>query len=366
MTSPPSNHARSTSFRLLLAVALLLLAMGEARAAEPEMPEEPPTVLEDLDDVENDGLPRGSTAAGERWTWLTDNLRWAIDVAGRADVPTDGASSAHGGFLGLDLHKVVSTQTRDLGTLLVQLYAEDDDGDWQYTTRLLYFNYLASGRGGFNIRLGHILVPYGLNLPSRTPGTLRQFITGPNVGFKADWGASINGVLPAWNYEVSLTRGSGRNIEGSDHPYLVSGRVGSSMERPFSAGLSALEGKVLTETGVIRRSRLGADLRWQGGPIDLLATASVGQDEKSTEIVNAFAEISWRSPNETVLAYAQGRLSRKRPGHAWSETSYATLGARLHVARHYWLSADYRRGLTSRSRKANPDVARIQLRYRFF
>lgn len=364
--SPPSSSCRFAPLPVFIAIALLLLALGEARAAEPDTPEEPSATLEDLDELGDDRLPLGDPPVGELPTWLTDNLRWAVDVAGRIDLPTNGDSSVRHEFLGVDLHKVVSTETRDLGTLLIQLYLKDDDGDWEYTTRLLYFNYLASGGGGFNVRVGHILVPFGLNLPSRTPGTLRQFITKPNVGFKADWGASINGVLPSWNYEVSLTRGSGRSIEGSHDPYLVSGRLGSSMERPFSAGLSALHGKVLTDAGLIRRTRLGADLRWEGGPIDVLATASVGQDETTTEIVNGFAEMSWRSPTEMVLAYLQGRLFMSRPDHEWTETSYATIGARLHIARHYWLSADYRRGITSESRDSSPDVARIQVRYRFF
>jgi len=234
--SPPSSSCRFAPLPVFIAIALLLLALGEARAAEPDTPEEPSATLEDLDELGDDRLPLGDPPVGELPTWLTDNLRWAVDVAGRIDLPTNGDSSVRHEFLGVDLHKVVSTETRDLGTLLIQLYLKDDDGDWEYTTRLLYFNYLASGGGGFNVRVGHILVPFGLNLPSRTPGTLRQFITKPNVGFKADWGASINGVLPSWNYEVSLTRGSGRSIEGSHDPYCRAHSPHPAWSRPPLGG----------------------------------------------------------------------------------------------------------------------------------
>lgn len=355
--------------RSALAVAALVLAGSlavQVNAGAPTTDDAEAAVAADLDQSPDEELPLGDLSGEGRWSVLTDNLRWALDVAGRLDVNTRDGSLTHVEFVGIDLHKVVSTSKRDIGTLLIQLYGKGVDGDWKYTTRLLYFNYLASGGGGFNIRIGHILVPYGLNLPSRTPGSLRQYITGRDIGFKADWGASVNGVLPAWNYEISLTRGSGVDFKSHDSPYLVSGRVGSSFGRPLVAGLSALYGDVLGKQGVVRKARVGADVRWLGGPVDVRAEVSYGSDDRTTDVLNTFGEISWWSPEESFMAYVQGRFFMTKPANDWQETSYLTVGARIHVLRHIWLSADYRYGFTRDSRAQKPDVFRAQLRYRFF
>ena len=173
-------------------------------------------------------------------------------------------------------------------------------------------------------------------------------------------------MLPEWNYEISLTRGSGVDFKSHDSPYLVSGRVGSSMERPLVVGLSALYGDVLGKKGVVRKARVGADVRWLGGPVDVRAELSYGRDDRTTDVLNTFAEISWWSPEESVMAYVQGRFFMTKPANDWQETSYLTVGARIHVLRHIWLSAEYRHGFTRDSRAQKPDVFRAQLRYRFF
>lgn len=361
----PANRTRSTA--LCLAIWFWVGgAASNARAEEPSTLDAEAAVAEDLDQTPDEELPLGELPSEGRWSFLTDNLRWAVDVAGRIDVNTEDGSLSHSEFVGIDIHKVVSTSKRDLGTLLIQLYGKGTDNEWEYITRLLYFNYLASGRGGFNIRFGHILVPYGLNLPSRTPGSLRQYLAGPNIGFKADWGASINGVLPHWNYEIALTRGSGVEFKSRDAPYLVSGRIGSSLDRPFVFGISALYGDVLRKSGVVRQSRVGVDLRWLGGPIDARAEMSYGKNDKTTDVINVFGELSWWSPEETYMAYVQGRLLMNRPESQWNEASYFTVGSRIHVFRYVWLSADYWHGLTADSRRQKPDVFRAQLRFRFF
>lgn len=310
-------------------------------------------------------LPEATIEGPEQWGWLTDNLRWAIDVAGRVVVPTEGGDVGHVEFFGIDTHKVISTSTRDWATMLVQLYARNREGESiEFTPRLVYVNFMASRRGALNARLGHILIPFGLNIPSLAPGTLRQFSTGQNVGFKVDWGTSINGVLPIGNYEIALSRGSGRKYISRDSPYLVSGRVGTPSGRSFVAGLSGLYGKVLLPGASLptTRHRVGVDLRWQGGPVDALAEIAYGDDE----VVNSFLELSWNSPLESLLVYAQGRLYMQRPAQDWERTAYFTLGTQWNVLRHIWLSADYRRGLSRTSREMRPDHFRMQVRYRFF
>lgn len=357
------------TFWILAALAIAITTGRESLAEDNGSPIESAAeaIQDDLDDIQADRLPLGVAPEGDKtWSWLTDNLRWAFDLAVRIDVDTKTGDLSHLEFFGVDIHKVVSTEHRDIGTLLVQLYGKGKDNDWKYTTRLLYFNYFASGGGGFNIRIGHILVPFGLNLPSRTPGTLRQFIAPKTVGFKADWGASVNGVLPDWNYEIALTRGSGVDFKSRDGPFLVAARVGTTFDRPLVLGLSALYGKILKGSRSVARSRIGFDLRWQAGPIDVLGEFSYGKNDRTAKEIDSFVELMWLTPLETIMLYVQGRAFANDAEDRWTGTYYFTAGSRLHIFGHIWLSADYKHGLTGRSRKKQPDLFRAQIRYRFF
>ena len=323
----------------------------------------------DLDQYPDEDLPEGRIPGGGQWGWLTDNLRWAVDLAGRVTVPVDQGDVGHQEFFGLDTHKVVSTSKRDWATVLVQLYLKNkDDQEVKFTPRLVYVNFMVSPKGMFNVRLGPILVPFGLNLPSLAPGTLRQFSTGKNVGFKVDWGTSLNGVLPVGNYEIALSRGSGSEYDSRNSPYLVSGRLGTPADRRFVVGLSGLYGKVLRPklTNPLQRYRVGLDLRWLGGPIDALAEVAYGEDKGDTPVLNSFLELSWNSPYESLLIYVQGRIYWQRPEQSWERTAYLTAGAQWNVIRHIWASAQYRQGLSRSSRDDRPDLFSAQLRYRFF
>ena len=321
---------------------------------------------------------RGSFEEGGAWSLLTDNLRWAVDIAGRINA-TESAGYTNQEFFGIDLLKTVSSEKRDIGTLIVQLYVDFHSdapawrNTWDFKVREMHFNYYITRRGGLNLRIGHIQIPYGLNLPPITGGTLRQFDTGPNLGHKVDWGTSLNGVNSKFVYEVALTRGSGFDYESDGDPYLVSGRIGTPTQRPFVIGASGLHGKVFNPRNgaIIDRTRIGVDTRWQGGPIDALAQVSIGRDhtgaQPKMDIVNSFLDLSWRTPTDALLLYAQGNLMMSRPtagsGGAWNKSSFLTIGAQLALAQHYWISADYRHELTS---AGVPDLFRVELRYRFF
>jgi len=362
---------RSRLLAILAALFGLLLALSP-----PALSEEPNSEASAEDSGENGfddlELPFGQIKAGDAWNFLTDNLRWAVDFAGRINA-TDNSGYTNQEFFGLDMHKVVSSSNRDIGTMLVQLYVDYHSdpppgrSNWDFKTRLLFFNYYVSGRGGLNVRLGHILVPYGLNLPSRTPGTLRQFDTAANLGLKVDWGTSVNGVLSKFNYEIALTRGSGMDYESENDPYLISGRVGTPSHLPLAMGISGLHGKILKNGRIIPRTRIGLDWRWMGGPVDVLAEISIGRDSHDKDIVNSFIDVSWRSPMESLLIYAQGNIMMNRKTtdryKAWEKTSYLTLGSQLALGTHYWLSADYRHEITDTGK---PDRVRVQIRYRFF
>ncbi len=365
--------------RISMAFATALLCGGVAAAGSPPNTEAN-TAQYQSPERSAGGLDtlRGKFPQDSALNFIKDNLRWAVDIAGRIKTDEDSGFT-NKQFFGIDLLKAVSTKKRDIGTLLVQLYVDRDSKappfreTWDFKVREFHFNYYVTRRGGVNLRIGHIQIPYGLNLPPITGGTLRQFDTGPNLGHKVDWGTSINGVNPRFVYEVALTRGSGFDYKDKGGPYLVSGRVGTPSQRAFVLGASALHGKVLSfkNGSIINRTRIGIDARWQGGPIDALAQVSLGQDNSTgkpkTDIANYFIDLSWRTPADSLLLYAQGRLSMERPSAssrgAWTKKSSLTVGAQLALARHYWISVDYQHELT---RSGAPDVMRFELRYRFF
>jgi hypothetical protein len=325
---------------------------------------------------------RGSFEESDGWSLLTDNLRWAVDIAGRVNSREDKGYTNQE-FFGIDLLKTVSTEKRDIGTLSVQLYADFHSDppairkSWDFKVRMLNFNYFVSPQGGLNLRIGHMLIPYGLNIPSETNGTLRQFDTPATIGHKVDWGTAVNGTLSNFVYEVALSRGSGLDYDSRRNPYLVSGRIGTPVERPFVLGASGLHGKVYKNGELTERTRIGIDSRWQGGPIEALAEVSIGRDDElagklevaqsKKDVVSAFLDLSWRSPSEALLLYAQGHLTMNRltagSDGVWDTTHEMTIGAQLALAQHYWISADYRHELTSTGK---PDLVRVQLRYRFF
>ena len=364
----------------VLAAALLcaMPAAGSAPSADTDTPQyqSPERSAGGLDTL------RGAFDRDGALSFLTDNLRWAVDIAGRIKA-RDDSGFTNQQFFGIDLLKTVSTKKRDIGTLIVQLYVDRDSNapqfreTWDFKVRQLFFNYHVTRRGGVNLRIGHIETPFGLNLPAVTGGTLRQFDSFPNLGLKPDWGTSINGVNSKFVYEVALTRGSGFDYKDKGDPYLVSGRIGTPNQLPFILGASGLDGKVINfKTGdIINRTRIGIDARWQGGPIDALAQVSVGQDNSEargkpkTDVNRYFLDLSWRTPADSLLLYAQGRLNMERPasssGGVWTKDSFLTIGAQLVLARHYWISADYRHELT-RNGQPEPDVVRFELRYRFF
>ena len=365
--------------RICTALATILLCGGMPAAGSPPNTEAD-TPQYPSPERSTGGLDtlRGTFQEGGALSLITENLRWAVDIAGRIKTNEDSGFT-NKQFFGIDLLKVVSTEKRDIGTLIVQLYVDRDSEapafreTWDFKVREFHFNYHVTRRGGVNLRIGHIQIPYGLNLPPITGGTLRQFDTGPNLGHKVDWGTSINGVNPNFVYEVALTRGSGFDYKDKGNPYLVSGRIGTPNQRPFVLGASALHGKVLNfkNGNIINRTRIGIDARWQGGPIDALAQVSLGRDNSigkpKTDIANYFLDLSWRTPADSLLLYAQGRLGMERLSAssrgAWTKKSSLTVGAQLALARHYWISADYQHELT---RSGAPDVVRFELRYRFF
>ncbi len=315
-----------------------------------------------------------TTAMSSEWD---QNQRFSIDLSSRVlhDFETDETATLQ--FIGIDYLKIFSNSGGDYGTLLLQPYITridnlkkrpaffDDEDDTEFVFRNFYYNYTGLGRGRFNIRLGHFELPYGLEQIYATNGTIQQFIQGPNLGLKVDWGVSLNGILPSFEYEVALTRGSGNAWETKGDPYVVSGRIGTSREKNLILGLSAMDGELFTNKEQTQsRSRYGVDFTWFVRSFTLKGELSTGKNE-STNVFNSFLELDWQSPYETSLLYLQFKRFSREGQQGWDDKNNLAIGARYEPDNHWQLDAQLSDDLSTMGAAAKHQVLGLQIRYRF-
>ena len=331
---------------------------------------------EDFEPLDEVAEPRGLFDAPAEW-W-TENLRWTIDESGRAVFNTDTEVTGTVVAIGFDVHKVVSGHSGDIGTFVLQGYLTriDDlarrppffegDSDWEFVFRIFNFNYTAWTRGLVNLRIGHFEVPYGLEHILNTNGTLRDYNHGPNLGVKADWGATLNGSVEGFEYEVGWSRGTGNEYTDRGDPGIVAGRVGTDRDADTVVGLSGLSGRVLGPNGTVDRDRVGLDLSHYRGPLGYLAEFSLGDDE-GRDVRNAMVEMNWRNSNETVLCWLQARdFAFETPAGDFDDGISSALGIRWAPDPHWSLSFQWTQAITTASPSAARDaLLALQLRYRF-
>ena len=306
---------------------------------------------------------------------LLENLRFTVDLSSRAGV-SDAGDAAYQNVIGFDLHKVVSGARGDWGTVVLQGYLTridsqpkhppffDDADDLEFVYRIVNFNLTRYGRGRFNVRVGHFEIPFGLEHLINTNGTLRDFMHGPNLGLKADWGAGVNGSFPRFEYEVTVSRGTGNRFFAAGGPFVVAGRVGTLRNANVVVGVSAFQGHVwnpgatrqwgagldpldspVTPTfddtvldgvlarGLISRRRFGLDLQWYRGLFGLLVDAAYGQDYGpngwgSQAVFNNLVEFNWTNVDGRVNAYVQSRLFTREAVARWNRSLTSVVGTR--------------------------------------
>jgi len=310
--------------------------------------------------------------------FLGENSRWSLDLSTRATRNFETKNNSFTHAIGLDIHKVVSSQTSDIGTLIFQPYIVkinnvdnpsftfDDGNDTKLTWRIANFNYTALSQGQFNIRVGHFEVPFGLEYQLDTNGTLRQF-TFSDRGIKADWGVSVNGILPQLEYEVALTRGSGNEITSRDNPHIFSGRVGTPSNKNTIFGLSWFTGDVLGEGGTTQRQKLGLDASYYYYQWQFSGEASIGSTAKN-DTVNALVETRWVNSRENLSAYLQLGYQSTEIDHKVSNqtqsSSYWLAGVQWFSQDGFDFSAQYKHKLKNRATIEVGPVLNIQIRYR--
>ncbi len=255
-------------------------------------------------------------------SWMTDNTRVALDMAARQIHPA-GGSDQNIFFVGLDYHRVVTANNRDWATIVFQPtfaklnhiakpppYFSDGNGkdlQWRYA----YINYTGLSKGAFNIKAGHIEVPFGAESNERlNGGALRQLVS--DIQKKLDWGGSINGVVDSFEYEVAVTRGSTNDWDTKNPTEIFSGRLGYYGQQKYDFGVSFIYGdyrvgKAVDET---LNHRVGLDYRYYYRNYTWLAEISIGENGES-QTQYGMTELSWKTPSEDLFLYGRVRHQRK-------------------------------------------------------
>jgi hypothetical protein len=284
--------------------------------------------------------------------------------------------------LGLDFYTKVSSTYRDVATVLLQLYVSRIDNlrrapgfyeseyDWELVPRMSYVNLHLNGDRSLNLKLGHYEIPYGLEVPINSNGTLRQFLHPQNLGLKADWGAALNGTIQPLQYEIGLSRGSGIELNSGGSPYALAGRIGNAIDAESfyglnSFGLSFLKGEILNPRGTkVRRERIGVDAQYYRGALGVLGELSLGNNN-GNDIMNGMVELNCVSRRETTLAYVQGRVLRQRAAGVWQRAESIAVGMRFAPDNHWAASGELTQELSAFPGRITETLLLLQLRYRY-
>jgi hypothetical protein len=307
---------------------------------------------------------------------LSDNLLFAVDVSGRVQYNTSTRQWSTTQFYGFDLYKVFSDDTGDIATMVLQGFATRIDNvnphpfffshgtDWQFLYRMFHVNVRVDPRGRMNVKVGHYEMPFGIEALLNSNGTLRQFGTARNLGVKADWGVTLNGVTRAVEYEVGIGRGSGMEWHSTGSPFQFAGRVGTIRDADQWIGLSGFWGDLWRPNNVqLERRRIGIDLGMHRGPFTWMAEVSGGTNDGDAA-VNALLELDWHAPDDEWLLYGQFQ-AWTQDTNGWDDNLQLILGMQWAMDSHLVLSLQYIQNLTMFNDASRAAIIQFQTRYRF-
>lgn len=348
--------------------------------------------------------------------FLSDNTRSSFDAAERIEALRSKDSIGFSHDIGLDFQKIVSGNQGDLGTFLMQAYISrqdnigfghahgDSENEWYLSYHDINFNYTGLGNGDTGIRVGKFNVPFGLEPNVDTHFQLKQYLAIETLGFKKDWGISINSSKQNYEYEISVTRGSGNDFRrirrshmsdarSAKENWALAGRIGTPAANNFFHGLSLFYGEIpkmshsdmsheemsmdghivslpghMTDAAPIsvieRRTRVGYDLSWVEGPLTLLTEISYGQNF-DLDIANAIFEVDWQSLDSYLVLYSQFKYNGEElMNGSWERTTWANAGLKWQVGRRVTLSVQYDREIKSQDH-SKERVLQTQLRLSF-
>ena len=309
-----------------------------------------------------------------------DNLRFVVDVAFRPGYFGQTGNFGNSTFVGIDLHKVFSSDQGDIGTLTMQpfltridnvqdapLSIHEDPHDWAIDWRITNFNYTAVGRGKTNFRIGSFEIPFGLEQIVNTNGTLRDYTHFENFGLKTDWGVTLNGEQNDVEYELGVTRGSGVRYRRRDGPYLLAGRIGTSRDKPVVLGISALHGETINFGpigGTDRRSRVGIDTTVGAEKYVFKSELSMGF-ENDDRVFTGLFEIDSFNSDESLLIYNQFVVRGISDTDVWDYEVRDSIGVRWQADSSLALSSQLSHFFDAPGSESRGTTIEVQARYRF-
>ena len=186
---------------------------------------------------------------------------------------------------------------------------------------------------------------------------------------KADWGATLNGTWPSFEYEVGLSRGTGNEWSSRGDPWLFAGRIGTPRDRDIIAGFSFAHGEIQRSAlpdGSLRRTRFGLDLTLRPpGTLTWMGEVSVGSDE-GQDVLNALLEVDWEDSSESWLVYGQAKLfSQDFADRGWDDQFTLVAGTRWRPDSRWTLSVQWQQDLTSFDSASRDGAFIAQARLRF-
>jgi len=308
--------------------------------------------------------------------------------------------------LGFEALKRFSSKKRDWASALVQLrfvqYAHEYmlmnttpmspshvEGIYDGKIELhdAYFKYSGPFKGRLNFRIGHFDVPFGLEENTDTHSTLVQLISTRNIGFKKDWGLSILGEFSEFDYNFSITRGSGIEFIDKGDNFLLSGRIGTPSTENFVIGISALYGEVRDSMGImrgmhmtnmtnyyfndttrpgddiVRRYRVGLDGTFIYGPYTFKSEASFGEDVDQS-VINGLVEIDYlfAGMDDKLEAVAQVQSAYQDiPAAGGDNDTFLTLGLNYMISYAVNLQASFRHDLQRLKNTENENIVGLRL-----
>ena len=370
------QYGTKSKAALLFCVALTALALtspfpGRAEQSEPNR-SHASTEVQGSPEAE----PIGEVSSLNWWTSLRENMRLNTDFVSRFETNSGANSFSTLNALGLDFHSVAATETGNIGTFVLQPYLVRRDrarpvmphlegpSDWEVELHDFYFNLTRWGRGRTNVKIGHFDVPFGLEPMTDTHFRIYQLMPMENLGMKKDWGVSLNGVLPKFDYEVALTRGSGFQYDARDGNYAVAGRIGTPSDRNFAVGIAAFEGRVLHQRRglIVPRKRVGFDATWILGQFTLKAETSVGKDF-DRGVFQTLGELDWLNLDGRLEAYVQTIYRRRRMPSGWTEKVAPRVGVNWLMSRSWSIEAQYGPEMVMMATRPEDYEFRVQLRF---
>lgn len=318
--------------------------------------------------------------------WAHSEMQWAqaVEVNVLSSTVTEAPKKGTGGIysLGLDGLGYWVGETRNFATIVLQAdvwcaanlearpaFIEKKNG-CAPVFRTASVNLHALPDGKFNIALGHMEMPFGLEGVVSTNRTLRQVPTTLTLGQKMDWGVGVNGSVFGKTYTSTLTRGTGMEYLGGTKNWAWAGRIGTAVNdlrflpNP-GFGVSWFAGNVRLGNGELSdRRMLAIDMTRYVRRLGILTQISLGRMD-DRRVITALGEVNLADSAETKAGYLQVKTKNIDTPHGWAAETALALGVRFGESIGSSFSAQYVHELENIDRSGGRGLFQMQFKLRW-